>query len=81
MPASLWGCPLMFLTQAELTKLTGYVYPARQRRWLKDNLVPFSVNRLGKPTVMRSVLESQFGGNVSRPRKAPNFDAVHGQTS
>lgn len=71
----------MFLTQAEIIEYTGYVYPKRQCRWLTDNLVPYSKNRLGQPKVLRSVLESQFGVKVSRPRAAPNFDAIHGQTS
>lgn len=61
----------MFLSDAEIEKLTGYESNQRKRicRWLKDHGIPYRVNRLGDPVVLRSDVESVHHGGAT-----PNLD-------
>ena len=40
-----------FLTDAELSQLTGYAFKSRQVAWLEANGIPHTVNACGHPTV------------------------------
>jgi hypothetical protein len=42
---------VIYLTDAELERLTGYKRPADQARWLERNGVPFTKNARGRPVV------------------------------
>ena len=61
----------MFLTPEELAQLTGYRSNQRSRmcRWLSEQGIPFTINRLGDPVVLRSTIESE-----KHPSVEPNFD-------
>lgn len=67
----------IFLDDTEVERLTGYSRPSAQRRWLLDHGWPHEVNGLGKPLLLRSVVEKRLGGTV-KPTKNLNWDAVNG---
>lgn len=52
----------MFLTDAELTELTGYKRPADQRRWLTEHAWIFEISRTGRPRVLSSYVENKMSG-------------------
>ena len=49
----------MFLTAQQVEYLTEYVRPADQRRWLRQNGIPFLVGAKGRPKVLASDLTSE----------------------
>lgn len=51
----------MFLSEEELSKLTGYEKGQRARmcKWLGDHSIAFTENRLGEPVVLRSSVETK----------------------
>lgn len=49
----------MFLTDAQLKKLTGRTQAAAQCRWLKRNGIRHFRNRLGKVVVTQAALEGR----------------------
>lgn len=51
----------MFLTDAEITELTGYRQSSKQVAMLRRQGVPFHVNAAGHPKVARAVIESGAG--------------------
>lgn len=61
----------MFLNSNELQQLTGYRPNQRKRicAWLRGKKIPFQVNRLGEPVVLRSDVESSQHGGA-----APNLE-------
>lgn len=61
----------MFLTPEELEQLTGYRPNQRVRicRWLNEQGIAYTVNRLGDPVVLRSTVEKNNGHHTE-----PNFD-------
>lgn len=61
----------MFLTQAELSQLTGYHQNQRARicKWLGDNGIAYTENRLGEPVVLRSSVEKK-----QEHSPQPNFE-------
>jgi methylphosphotriester-DNA--protein-cysteine methyltransferase len=63
----------MFLTPEELAQLTGYrpCQRARTCRWLDENGIAHTVNRLGDPVVLRSAIESDKN---SEPEFKINID-------
>lgn len=64
----------LFLTEDELLILTGYKYPKLQCKWLTDNGYPFDINRMGKPSVSRSLFTCR---ETTRPKnEEPNFGAI-----
>jgi hypothetical protein len=60
----------MFLTPDELQQLTGYAPNQRKRicDWLDRNGIPYRINRLGDPVVLKKSLE------VAHYTAEPNFD-------
>ena len=68
----------MFVTEAELQKLTGYTRPSAQVRWLTRHGWRFSVNALGKPIVALAEFNRHMvGGKFARVQE-PNWGAMHG---
>lgn len=65
----------MFLTDLELRKLTGYVLPGAQVRWLRDRGWRFERNRAGRVIVSRSHAERMLGGAAPKGPE-PNFAAL-----
>lgn len=63
----------MFLTAEELAQLTGYrpCQRARTCRWLDDHGIAYTINRLGDPVVLRSVIE---GDKNAEPEVKINLD-------
>lgn len=61
----------MFLTPNELSQLTGYDPRQRVRisRWLEQHGIPYTLNRLGDPVVLRSDVETPKSDRVE-----PNLD-------
>lgn len=59
----------MFLTQDELSELTGYQLPAWQARWLVAHGWRFERSATGRPIVSRAHAESQ----LSNPEQAVNL--------
>lgn len=55
----------LFLTEAQLAKLTGWKLKSRQIQWLRDAGVPFRVNATGHPVVTRAAVEGR------QPEAAP----------
>ena len=59
----------MFVTEAELQKLTGYTRPSAPVRWLTRHGWRFSVNALGKPIVALAEFNRHVvGGKFAGPR-------------
>lgn len=63
----------MFLTPEELQQLTGYHPRQRMRicRWLDAKGIPYTVNRLGDPVVLRTAVEAKIESSTE-----PNFDWI-----
>lgn len=69
----------MFLTPDELTTLTGYTWPAKQRQWLTARGWVFEVAATGKPIVSAAYAEQRLGGIISpksEPAWKPNLAAI-----
>lgn len=67
----------MFLTDAELRELTGYVTAAGFARWLAARGWRFERNRAGKVIVSRAHAEAMLGGGKAKPPE-PKFAAIGG---
>ena len=52
----------MFLSDEDVQRLTGRTRPSAQCRWLLANGYPHEINGLGKPLLLRSVIEQRLGG-------------------
>jgi len=50
-----------FLTTEEIKQLTGYQITSRQVKWLEANAIPFFLNGLKRPVVVRDVLTARSG--------------------
>lgn len=67
----------MFLTRAELERLTGYQRPSAQVRWLRRHGWRITVNALGEPIVALGEFNRRMVGGVSA-RQEPNWGALDG---
>ncbi|WP_062469151.1 DUF4224 domain-containing protein [Variovorax boronicumulans] len=59
---------VMFLTDQELERLTGYKIKSRQIAWLRSQGIPFRVSGTGHPVVTRVAIE---GPSISLPAASP----------
>ena len=67
----------MFLTPADLERLTGYVRHSAQVRWLQRHGWRFTVNALGEPVVALAEFNRRLvGGRVTT--QEPNWEAMGG---
>jgi hypothetical protein len=67
----------MSLTEADLERLTGYVRPSAQVRWLRRQGWKFTVNALGKPIVAIAEYNRRMVGGRSVAQQ-PDFGALNG---
>lgn len=51
------------LDDGDLERLTGYVRAADQTKWLRENGIPFTVNREGRPRTTWGLVEEALRGN------------------
>lgn len=49
----------LFLSDAELVKLTGYAWKSKQIQWLKAEAIPFRTAATGHPVVTRAAIEGR----------------------
>jgi len=49
----------LFLSDAELVKLTGFAWKSKQIRWLQAEGIPFRKSATGHPVVTRSAIEGR----------------------
>lgn len=54
----------MFLTEAQIERLTGWKIKSKQIDWLRREAIPFRVNATGHPVVTKAAIE----GRVEAPR-------------
>ena len=67
----------LLLTQAEVEALTGYKLPAYQVKWLRTNGIAHYVRRDGRPSVLRSTVETRGDTRTTqRPPSKPDPAAL-----
>ena len=67
----------MFLTPADLSRLTGRVKSGAQCRWLKEHGWPYERDAKGRPVVLRSVVEARMGGDgLAEVEPEPEWEAM-----
>lgn len=69
----------MFLTDDEIHKLTGYLLPAYQCRWLDGRGWRYERAASGRPIVLRKHAEAMLSGDEAAPKAAawePNIAAM-----
>lgn len=67
----------MFLTPADLERLTGYRRPSAQARWLRRHGYRVTINGLGEPVVTVAEMNRHLTGGRAA-RQEPNFEALDG---
>lgn len=67
----------LFLSRAELHRLTGrHTRPAQIKR-LREMRIPWEVNALGQVIVLRSAVEHAMGvPSAAPPASEPDFEAI-----
>jgi hypothetical protein len=70
----------VFLSSCEINRLTGYVRPSAQVRWLRRNGYRLTVNALGEPVVAAAEAARKLVGGSSNVTQEPNFEAINGTT-
>jgi hypothetical protein len=68
----------VFLSSCDMNRLTGYVRPSAQARWLRRNGYRFTVNGLGEPVVAEAEAARKLIGGSSSVTQEPNFGAING---
>jgi hypothetical protein len=68
--------PQLFLTDAEIEFMTGYIQPAAQIRWLQKWQIRYVVNASGYPRVTRSAVEGTRKAEPEQRRSEPNWAAL-----
>jgi hypothetical protein len=68
----------MFLTEKEVSDLTGYKQPSKQVEMLRRQGIPFHVNAAGHPKIARAIIE----GKTAKPEPTqktwtPSWAAIH----
>ena len=67
----------MFLSAADLERLTGYKRPSAQARWLRRHGWKLTVNALGEPVVAIAEYNRRMIGGRAVSQE-PDFGAIHG---
>jgi len=67
----------MFLTRAEIIRLTDKIYKSAQKRVLRKKGYRFEEDDAGHPLVLRASVERRIEGKAisAEPRPAPDFSA------
>jgi hypothetical protein len=68
----------VFLSSCDINRLTGYVRPSAQARWLRRNGYRFAVNALGEPVVAEAEAARKLIGGGNNVTQEPNFGAING---
>ncbi|HGJ5863881.1 MAG TPA: DUF4224 domain-containing protein [Arsenophonus nasoniae] len=69
----------IYLSDDELSVLTGYKQKKSQIKWLEQNKLPHLVNKLGKPIVFKEILFTKQRVTFE-PEVEPDFGAlINGQ--
>lgn len=68
----------MFLTPAEIERLTGKKRHSAQIRWLLKNGYKIEVNGLGEPIVAVAEYTRKAVGGMAKREQQPNWGAMHG---
>lgn len=65
----------MFLTPADIVRLTGKKYAPAQKRVLRDRRIRFAEDAFGRPVVLRATVERKLLGDAvtETPAKRPDF--------
>lgn len=67
----------MFLTDEELSELTGYKRNADRCRWLNSHGWKFERSAItGRPAVSRNYAESRFSGAAIKPEPKLNLSVI-----
>ena len=70
----------MILSPSQIHRLTGYIRPSAQVRWLRRNGWKVTVNALGEPIVALAEFNRHQVGGKAAGIQEPNFDwdAING---
>lgn len=68
----------MFLTHAEIERLTGKKRHKAQIRWLRENGYKLEINGLGEPIVTIAEANRKLIGGTRRQEQEPNWSALSG---
>lgn len=68
----------IFLTESEVTQLTGVKSPGWQRRWLSRNGYRFEQASNGRPVVLRSTVEAKAGPGGAPTARTLNMAGIRG---
>jgi hypothetical protein len=71
----------MFLSEAEIIRLTGKTRHTAQIRWLRKRGYKLEVNGLGEPIVAVAEYHRKNVGGSGARQQEPNWGAMSGQTS
>lgn len=69
----------MFLSTADVARLTGLEQPAAQRRHLRSRGIPYETDAAGRPLVLVDEIERRLradGKARGRERPSPRWDGV-----
>ena len=66
----------LMLSKDELSEITEYAQPAKQRQRLEELGIRYIVGRKGNPRVIRAELERWLAPARGRRTRQPNFDAL-----
>ena len=64
---------MLFLSQEELTELTGRKRKASQIRWLQEHGYLYEVDANGKPKVLTAHVLRKLGGEVECKKPTPKL--------
>jgi hypothetical protein len=71
----------MILGSSDIERLTGYIRPSAQTRWLRRHGWRFTINALGSPVVaLAEFSRHMVGGRPATSQQSPDFDwdAING---
>ena len=67
----------MLLTLDEICRLTGYVRPSAQRRWLQQHGWRFTVDGMGRPQIAVAEFNRRMVGGRSAMQE-PDWESLNG---
>ncbi len=67
---------MSFLSDSELTELTGYVQPAAQSRFLRQHGIRHIVNAINKVKVTWDAVNGEAAAKRQRPRATLDLEAL-----
>lgn len=58
---------------AELRALSGYKHPSRQIRWLREQHIPYLLDKDGRPKVLRATVAAMLSAPANQSGPALRF--------